>query len=155
MTAETGSATIDARYKNSKLPKPDKKLVQLLEDLRHTLDNFNKLPKLAFRNGIYQAPDKDTIWTTEYEGISYGYRVVQNPIMDDIFTREVFIKFPAPTKQIPQQDISRALLACFEAFVDPGNEFPSITEESAYTLKMTYQFTLMYLFEKNPNLVRK
>jgi len=129
----------------------DKRAISALEDLRDGVENFNRMPSLALRGGLYRGMDKESIFTTTVDGWIIGYRLKDLGLK---MLREIFVKIPGERlDSIPDEQKNPVISAVFNVFLDFGQGEATIDPIAMDTVKITQTFVPMYLVEKNPNIV--
>ena len=121
-------------HKEKHRSEPDPKLTLLLEGLREYVDNIGKAPNVALRGGIFRGVDLTTKFQqVNYDGILVAYRLHIGKLMDlnrapwykiipddNIYTREVLVRFEQAVKTIPEDQKDPIVLAVFEVFLMEG-----------------------------------
>jgi len=138
------------RAKEAKITKPDPELMAQLEELRATVDNFNKMPKVAERNGTFRALDPTAVYTTRRDGFEFGYQLVDLGV---VVQRTAYVKCDQPLREVPEAEWFPILTTAFEAFIDEGAEYPEMAMISPFTLRIRQKFATLHLVEMQPGIV--
>jgi hypothetical protein len=107
--------------------------------LRHFVDNINKAPDFALRNGIYQALDKETPYSRMIDGFIYEYQLkdLGNKMLRTI---RIICK-EARFKDIPEKEADLYVTAALVAMLDKGQEPPTIEPIRPDCIQITQKFT--------------
>lgn len=136
---------------DGKILRKDSRILDALVDLRNFVDNINRAPKIAYRNGIYRGIDKEAIQTVHIDGVEVGYQLQDKGAF---VRRRVFIKIPGyDIAEIPQEQIDPICSAVMEALLDHGQAMPKIARVADDCLYLEQDFVPVYLVERNPNIV--
>ena len=138
------------RTKEAKIMKPDPGLMAQLNELRATVDNFNRLPKLAFRGGTYKGMSPTSVYTTKNNGFVFGYQLVD---LGPVVQRTVYVKCEQPLREVPEEEWFPVLTTAFEALLDEGAEYPEMEMISPFCLRMRQKFATLHLVETQPGIV--
>lgn len=134
--------------------KPPKELVEGLKELRYVVENPNKRPDIALRQGgIYRLINREQVQTLTWKPWEFGYQVKEDLFRDGFFTRNVFIKLKgSDIGEIPEREMGM-ITEAVSHLLDVG-QGPVIMSRIAFDcIKMSQQFQVFYLKEMKPNLV--
>lgn len=141
--------------KRTKKPKSvPKDLREVLKELRYRVENPNKRPLIALRGGVFRELHPEKVEVLHYPPWEIGYQVVEHPIKDGFFVRNIFLKLPGhniekvkgPDRQMMTDAVSQELL-------EIGMSEVNIERIAVDCLKFSQYFMVMYQKERNPNLV--
>lgn len=138
-------------------PKPvPKDLREGLQELRYVVENPNRRPLVALRNGVYRQLNPEKVEVLNYPPWEIGYQVVEHPVKDDFFVRNIFLKLPGHNiEKVKQDDMQMMTDAISSELLDIGMSEVDISRISIDTLKYSQHFMVFYRTERNPNLVTK
>lgn len=126
---------------------PSDNLIGELMGLRMFVENINRTPALALRNGIYQGLDKTKAFTRSIDGFEYGYKLEDRGV---IMRRKVFIKTPGyKLSEIPEKEKNLYVTAALIAFMDQGASPPAISIIAQDCLMIEQDFSPMFLTRVN------
>jgi len=131
----------------------DTELMGVLVDLRMFVDMKGTAPEIAYRNGIYQTLDPDTVYTKKVDGWEFGYRLID--LGNGFYRRRIFVMCEQKLDTVPDEQKEPVVNTVFEVFLDKGAGEVSIEPISEFTVRIEQDFMPMLLIEKNPNLVSK
>ena len=141
------------KEQDDKWPDPDGILILKLEDLRHSVENFNKeFAAVRLRGGTYKQIDPNTVFTVSYPPWVFGYQLEE---CNFGMLRHVFIKCKEPLEEVPQKNRDEILFTICDVLLDQGQSMPQPEILGRFGMKISQYFIPVFLTEKNPNLVSK
>jgi len=119
--------------------------------LRDFVDNFNKVPKLALRNGLFRQMDSSDVYSTRVDGWEIGYKLEE--LQGGSLRRKVFIKtHNGRLTDVHYEELRDVLSTVFDTALDVG--MPAQIDQIAHDCIMIRQtFQVMHWQELNPNLI--
>lgn len=123
-----------------------------LAALRQFVDNLNKQPSLAFRNGIYKGLDKAVVQSVKVDGWTFGYQL--KDLGAGTMQRRIYIKSPGQKiAEIPDEQIDPVLISVFETCLDINEGMPEMEEIDEECLLIAQDFMPFFMVENNPRLL--
>lgn len=136
---------------DGKILKKDSRIKDALVDLRDFVENLNKAPKLAYRNGIYRGIGNEDIQTVKVDGVEVGYQLQDKGAY---VRRRIFIKILGyDIGEIPQDQIDPICAAVMDALLDHGQSMPKIARIARDCLYIEQDFIPLTLKELKPGIV--
>jgi len=127
-----------------------KRIGKAFEDLRNFVDNINKAPAMAFRNGIYQEIDKDKLYTHRVDSWMVGYGLKD---LGDVMQKMIAIKCDQKLKEVTEKEREPVINGILDVFLDRGVGELDCCQINEYEIRFSQTFQPMFLVEKNPNIV--
>lgn len=132
-------------------------LADACEDLRHFVENFNKVPDLAKRGKVFKALDPRMIQVVRVPPWDVGYRLSETLV--GTMVREVFLRnYEIVLDEVDDKEIDSAMLTIFKVFFDQSEDFPEIFDMTnsnldGKTMMFRQQFMPAFLVERNPRVL--
>jgi len=141
--------------------KPDAKLREACDELRHFVEHFNKVPSIALRGARYGPLDPEEIFATRVDNVQVGYKLEEIlPLlveMDQLPTmrRTVYVKLhDYKFDEVPEEDRDTIISAVLDAFMDQQQTIPDMDiNRDGDVMKLTQDFKVAVMYQRNPNLV--
>jgi len=127
-----------------------KRYRKAFEDLRNFVENINKAPVMAVRNGIFQSLDKDKIYTHKVDEWEVGYGLKD---LGEVMQRMICIKCDQKLSEVTEKEREPVVNGILDVFLDRGVGMLDSAQISEYEIRFSQTFQPMFLVEKNPNIV--
>lgn len=133
-----------------KAPKRDEKAISAMQDLRHFVENFNKLPALSQRGGTFRMLCPTDIFTVSFDGFVIGYRVKDCIVC---MRRQVFIRTPGYSiGDIPPEQRDPVINAICDVFLDRASP-PELVILGPEQVRIDQDFVPFFQIEGNTGIV--
>ena len=143
---------IEKRRRRYRKPKVDKEIAGALADLRQYVENIGQ-GRIMLIGDTYKKQQIAKVYTTAVNPWVFGYQVLPLNPDEGFYTRNIFLKIPVqPILEVPEAEIDPVYGAIFEALIDKGADLPEIEHIAVDAVKISQNFTVMFLIEKNPNV---
>ena len=126
-------------------------IATVLSDLRSFVDNINKAPKLALRNGIYQDTSKvmrDGSSVT-LNGVTFHYRLKDKGLFMQRYA-SVSVK-DYRIKDLPEEFVQDLLDVAVLGFFDPHQGPEELYTPNPYTITVSQKFMPLLLTKSGDN----
>jgi len=141
---------------NQQIIRPDKRLLEACEALRHCVEHPNERSDIILQQGIYKQKDPEAIMTVKVDGVEVGYTVKPCSVleMSPYFDRYVYFKVPGQKlSDLSKQELAAIKTAILEAFfeVQQGEIKVEVIGWDAMLLRQ--RFMVAFPVERSPGLV--
>jgi len=133
--------------------KIDKDFKEGLEELRHRVENPNKLPSIHLVGNVYKQREIREIQMLTFPPWEIGYQVLPVPDMGGVFVRNIFFKLPGEKIDDLKDDDVDWILLHAKVLIDEGQGPPVIQKINFDCMKISQHFMPLLRVEKNPNIV--
>jgi len=141
---------------NQQILKPDKRLLEACEQLRHTVEHPNERSDVIMQQGIYKQKDPEEIMTVKVDGVEVGYKVKPSSDleMSPYFDRCAYIKMNRYhlDELVGSKEMKDILQAVFDAFFEPQQGQIDINQIADDCLMIRQRFMVAFPVERSPGL---
>lgn len=132
----------------------DEDLKGKLEGIKNFVQNINKTPEMAFRNGIYQAIDPDAPYGFKYNGWYFAFQLKEAPGSEIMMKRVIYVKnLEQPIHELTKYEKDPIMRTVFDVFLDEAAGPVDIAPIAADCVKIEQAFFPLLWAERNPNIV--
>ena len=124
-----------------------------LKELRHRVENPNKLPSIHLVGSVYKQRDIREVQMLKFPPWEIGYQVIPMPDMVGWFVRNIYFKIPGErVDDLKDFDVDWILLHA-KVLRDDGQGDLILSKIAPDCMKISQHFMPLLRVEKNPDLV--
>jgi len=141
---------------NQQILKPDKRLLEACEQLRHAVEHPNERSEIIMNQGIYKQKDPEAIMTVKVDGVEVGYKVKPSSDleMSPYFDRYVYFKVPGhKLSDLTKKELSAIKTALLEAFFEPQQGEIQVEVIGWDAMLFRQRFMVAFPVQRNPNVL--
>jgi hypothetical protein len=124
-----------------------------LKELRHRVENPNKLPSIHLVGSVYKQRDIREVQMLKFPPWEIGYQVLQVPDTAGIFVRNIYCKLPGEQMDELKNEDLDWLLIHLKVLIDDGQGDLILSKIAPDCMKISQHFMPLLLKELKPNLV--
>lgn len=126
---------------------------EALEELRHRVENPNKIPSIHLVGNVYKQRDIREVQMLKFPPWEIGYQVIALPDTVGWFVRNIYFKIPGERiDELKDHDVDWILIHA-KVLMDEGQGPPIVEKIAPDCMKISQHFMPLLLRELKPNLV--
>jgi len=127
--------------------------LEALKEVRHRVENPNKLPSLHLVGNVYKQRDIRQVQTVVFPPWEIGYQVLPMPDTVGLYIRNIYCKIPGERlNDLKDFDIDWLLLHT-KVLMDEGQGPPIVEKIAPDCMKISQHFMPLFLKEMTPNVL--